>query len=255
MRYSKFSKKPSVRKLPTSETSNRCASSCAGSSVRPRKFKGNDHRSHPRVADSGTGTGIATGDSIRIGIRAIIAAIAISVINVRVTSNNLTTVPLKPRLRLLLKPLHERSRVVQAANRRLPPSRLLPMEPTSAVRVDKWLWSVRFFKTRSLATHACAAGHVRVNEHPVKPARPIRAGEIVSVQISEMTRTVKVLDQPASRVGAKLVPRFYEDLTPPSEYEKARQKKVAPVGARPKGSGRPTKKERRVLGSFFGLDE
>ena len=129
------------------------------------------------------------------------------------------------------------------------------MEPTSAVRVDKWLWSVRLFKTRSLATQACAAGHVRVNEHAVKPARALRPGEVVSVQLGEMTRTIKVIGLPASRVGASLVPRYYEDLTPPSEYEKVREKKVAPVGSRPKGSGRPTKKERRILGSFFGLDD
>jgi len=127
------------------------------------------------------------------------------------------------------------------------------MEATSAVRVDRWLWSVRLYKTRTLASAACAAGHVKVNGHSCKPARAVRPGDIVIALTGEITRTVKVLAGLERRVGAKVVSRYFEDLTPPSEYEK--RPSFAPVGKRPKGTGRPTKKERRLLGSFFGLEE
>jgi ribosome-associated heat shock protein Hsp15 len=114
---------------------------------------------------------------------------------------------------------------------------------------------VRLYKTRSLASDACTAGHVQVNGHTAKPARSVRAGDQVIALAGEITRTVKVLDVLERRIGPKLVSRYLEDLTPPAEYARARDKAAAPVGARPKGTGRPTKKERRILGSFFGLDE
>jgi ribosome-associated heat shock protein Hsp15 len=129
------------------------------------------------------------------------------------------------------------------------------MEATSGVRVDRWLWSVRLYKTRSLASAACAAGHVKVNGHSCKPARAVRPGDVVVALTGEMTRTVKVVGVLERRVGAKVVSRYLEDLTPPSEYEKPRDPSFAPIGQRPKGAGRPTKKERRLLGSFFGLDD
>jgi ribosome-associated heat shock protein Hsp15 len=129
------------------------------------------------------------------------------------------------------------------------------MEATSAVRADRWLWAVRLYKTRSLACAACNAGHVRVNGHPCKPARPVRAGDVLSALTGEITRTVKVLAVLENRIGAKLVRRYLEDLTPPAEYEKSRGQMPAPTGQRPKGAGRPTKKDRRLLGSFFGLDD
>ena len=129
------------------------------------------------------------------------------------------------------------------------------MEATSAVRADRWLWAVRLYKTRGLACAACTAGHVQVNGHPCKPARAVRSGDVLIALAGEITRTVKVLAVLENRVGAKLVPRYLEDLTPASEYEKLKLKTFAPIGQRPKGAGRPTKKERRLLGSFFGLDE
>lgn len=129
------------------------------------------------------------------------------------------------------------------------------MEATSAVRADRWLWSVRLYKTRSVASAACTAGHVQINGHSCKPARSLRPGDVITALTGEITRTVKVLAVLENRVGAKLVSRYLEDLTPPSEYEKPREKTFAPTGQRPKGAGRPTKKERRVLGGFFGLDE
>lgn len=129
------------------------------------------------------------------------------------------------------------------------------MEATSGVRADRWLWAVRLYKTRTLAGAACDAGHVKINGHPCKPARTVRPGDILVALTGEIERTVKVIAVLESRVGAKLVPSYLEDLTPASEYEKPREKQFAPIGLRPKGAGRPTKKERRVLGSFFGLDE
>jgi ribosome-associated heat shock protein Hsp15 len=129
------------------------------------------------------------------------------------------------------------------------------MEAISAVRADRWLWAVRLYRTRTQACAACAAGHVHVNGHPCKPARPIRPGDILMALTGQITRTVKVIAVLENRVGAKLVPNYLEDRTPPSEYEKPREKILAPVGQRPKGAGRPTKKDRRVLGGFFGLDE
>jgi ribosome-associated heat shock protein Hsp15 len=129
------------------------------------------------------------------------------------------------------------------------------MEATSAVRVDRWLWSVRLYKTRTLASTACAADHVKVNGNSCKPARAVRPGDIVVALTGEITRTVKVVEVLERRIGAKLVSRYLEDLTPPAEYEKPREASLAPVGRRPKGTGRPTKKERRLLGSFFGLEE
>lgn len=114
-------------------------------------------------------------------------------------------------------------------------------------RLDKWLWAVRVFKTRSLATAACRAGSVEINSQPAKPARDVRAGEQVMVRQGLMTRTLRVEGVPRSRVGAKLVRDYCTDLTPPEEFEKARAQPVQQLLAREKGSGRPTKRDRRLL--------
>ncbi len=120
-----------------------------------------------------------------------------------------------------------------------------------AARLDKWLWAVRIFKTRSLATDACRAGSVAVNELAAKPARDVRAGELVTVRQGVILRTLRVLGVPASRVGAKLVANFCEDLTPPAEFEKARAQRVQHLLEREKGSGRPTKRDRRLIDRFL----
>jgi ribosome-associated heat shock protein Hsp15 len=129
------------------------------------------------------------------------------------------------------------------------------MDPKPSSRMDKWLWSVRLYRSRSLATEACASGKVQINGQPVKPARSVQVGDIVTAVTGSITRTVKVLTLLQKRVGAKLVPRYLEDLTPRSEYEKQRQDSAAATGRRPPGSGRPTKRDRRILQSFFGHPE
>ena len=119
-------------------------------------------------------------------------------------------------------------------------------------RVDKWLWTVRIFRTRSLATDACRAGSVAVNGQPVKASREVRVGETVAVRQGLVQRTLGVLGVPPSRVSAKIVAGYCDDRTPPEEFEKARRQRVQQFLARAKGSGRPTKRDRRLLDNLFG---
>jgi ribosome-associated heat shock protein Hsp15 len=122
-----------------------------------------------------------------------------------------------------------------------------PSPAPAAHRLDKWLWAVRIFRTRSLASDACRAGSVTVNDLPAKPARDVRAGEVVAVRFGLMVRTLRVVAVPRSRVGAKGVAEFCADLTPPEEWEKLRERSVQQTLAREKGTGRPTKRDRRLL--------
>lgn len=115
------------------------------------------------------------------------------------------------------------------------------------MRLDQWLWAVRLYKSRSLAAEAIKAGHARANGERTKPAHEPKLGEIITARIGVMTRTVRYLDAPRSRVAAKLVPQYAEDLTPPEEYAKRTEPNLFPPGFRPKGAGRPTKRERRVM--------
>ncbi len=115
------------------------------------------------------------------------------------------------------------------------------------MRLDQWLWAVRVYKTRTNATEAIKAGHVTVNELAAKPAREVRALDLIVARVGDITRTVRVVAMPPSRVSAKLVAEFAEDLTPPEEYAKRREPSfLAPV-FRPQGTGRPTKKQRRQI--------
>jgi len=125
------------------------------------------------------------------------------------------------------------------------------MEPPEPPRIDKWLWAVRLFKTRSLATQACRNGFVTAQSQPVKPAREIRIGETYEIRQSGITRTVKVLAHLDRRVGAKVVPEFAQDLTPASEYLKQIQIRESAPFKRERGAGRPTKKQRREIDSFL----
>lgn len=115
------------------------------------------------------------------------------------------------------------------------------------MRFDQWLWAVRVFKSRSLAVAAIKAGHARVDGEVAKPSHEMKPGEIVTARIELVTRTLRVIASPPSRVGAKLVPQFAEDLTPPEEYEKRRIPHLLPPAFRPRGTGRPTKRERREI--------
>ena len=121
-------------------------------------------------------------------------------------------------------------------------------------RLDKWLWSVRVFKTRAEATSACRAGKVLIGELEAKPGRDIHVGETVTVRVGALTRTLRVAGLPRSRVGAKLLPEFMTDLTPAAEYERARQAGLEHMLARQRGMGRPTKKDRREMGRLFGFE-
>jgi ribosome-associated heat shock protein Hsp15 len=123
---------------------------------------------------------------------------------------------------------------------------------SAALRLDKWLWAVRVFRTRALASDACRAGSVTVNTLVAKPSREVRAGETVVVNSGLMVRTFRVVDVPRARVGAKLVAQYCSDLTPAEEYEKGRERSVQQLLAREKGSGRPTKRDRRLLDELFG---
>lgn len=120
-----------------------------------------------------------------------------------------------------------------------------------APRLDRWLWAVRVYKTRPLATEACRRGAVEINGLAAKPARSVHVGEIVTVQHPELTRTLRVIAVPRSRVGAKLLPTYLAELTPPEEFERQRIRGLQQILARPKGSGRPTKRERRTVDRFF----
>ncbi len=129
---------------------------------------------------------------------------------------------------------------------------MIPDETTSGCRIDKWLWCVRVFKTRGLATEACRAGVVEVGGLVAKAAREVRVGEVVGVKQGGMVRTLVVRGVPEARMGAKRVAEFCEDQTPPEEFAKVRAQRVQQVLARDKGSGRPTKRDRRALDEFFG---
>jgi ribosome-associated heat shock protein Hsp15 len=128
-----------------------------------------------------------------------------------------------------------------------------PPSDDSAARLDKWLWAVRLFRTRSLATAACRAGEVTIEERPVKPSRDVRLGETIIVRQGVMRRTVVVLGVPPSRVGAVRVPEFLEDRTPPEEKQKVKEHAVQHLLARERGTGRPTKRDRRDLEAWLGL--
>jgi ribosome-associated heat shock protein Hsp15 len=121
-----------------------------------------------------------------------------------------------------------------------------------APRIDKWLWSVRLFKTRTLAATFCRAGKIKLNGEPVKPSRSIKVGDIVSYRTGPIIKTLRLEGFPSSRVSAKLVSQFCTDLTPAEEYEKL---KLVESAERPffhSGKGRPTKRDRRKLDDLTG---
>ncbi|MCI7337784.1 MAG: RNA-binding S4 domain-containing protein [Bacteroidales bacterium] len=118
-------------------------------------------------------------------------------------------------------------------------------------RVDKWLWAVRVFKTRSLAADACKKGRVLMQGVAVKPSRELKVGDVLQVRRNPIIYTFKVVALTQNRVGAKLVPQFMENVTAPDQLELLEVLKLDQSNRRAKGLGRPTKKERRDLDDFF----
>jgi len=115
------------------------------------------------------------------------------------------------------------------------------------VRIDKWLWAVRLYKTRGLASEACRTGKITIGGVPAKPSRDLRPGDILVVGMGALKRTIGVKALLTNRVSAKLVPEYLNDLTPPEEYERMQMLKELSWERRPRGTGRPTKQERRTI--------
>ena len=122
----------------------------------------------------------------------------------------------------------------------------------SEARIDKWLWAARIFKTRSIAADACKNGRVTIGGANVKPSHMIKAGETVNVRKPPITYSFKVLQAIEQRVGAKLLPQIYENVTAPEQYELLEMTRISGFVDRARGTGRPTKKERRSLDAFIG---
>lgn len=117
-------------------------------------------------------------------------------------------------------------------------------------RIDKWLWAARIFKTRSLAADACKSGRITLNGAQVKPSRTVKEGDEVGVKKSPVTYTFRVKQAIEKRVGAKLLPDILEDITTPEQYEILEMQRISGFVGRAKGTGRPTKKDRRALDDF-----
>ena len=119
------------------------------------------------------------------------------------------------------------------------------------VRIDKWLWAVRVFKTRSLATDACKMNRVSINVQLTKPSRLVKEGDVIGVRKPPIEYSFKVLRVLNNRVGAKLVPEYMENVTPKEQYDILELQRLSRFVDRAKGLGRPTKKDRRDMESFI----
>lgn len=117
-------------------------------------------------------------------------------------------------------------------------------------RLDKWLWAARIYKTRTLAADACKNGRVSINGAQAKPSRTVKAGDEVSVRKSPVTYTFRVKQAIEKRVGAKLLPDVLENITAPEQYELLEMSRISGFVDRARGTGRPTKKDRRALDDF-----
>ena len=127
-------------------------------------------------------------------------------------------------------------------------------------RIDKWLWASRIFKTRTIAADACKNGRIMVNDVLVKPSRMVKVGDKISVRKPPVTYTFRILKTIEQRVGAKLLPEIYENVTDPRQYELLEMSRISGFVDRARGTGRPTKKERRAMDAFtepamFGFDD
>lgn len=118
-------------------------------------------------------------------------------------------------------------------------------------RIDKWLWAARIFKTRTIAADACKNGRVTIDGVNVKTSRMVKCGETVSVRKPPITYSFRILKTIEQRVGAKLLPEIYENVTAPEEYELLEMTRISGFVNRARGTGRPTKKDRRSLDAFI----
>jgi len=121
------------------------------------------------------------------------------------------------------------------------------MDEKNITRIDKWLWAVRIFKTRSLATKACSSGKVKIDGNKVKASRNIQPGDMIQVRKGVVKNKYKVLKIAEKRMGAKMVLNYLNDITPEEELAKLKTARVIQIQTREKGRGRPTKKERRIM--------
>jgi ribosome-associated heat shock protein Hsp15 len=127
-------------------------------------------------------------------------------------------------------------------------------------RIDRWLWAARVFKTRSIAADACKNSRVTINGVSVKPSHTIKVGETINVKKPPITYSYKVLKLINQRVGAKLLPEIYENVTDAKQYELLEMSRISGFVDRARGTGRPTKKDRRAIDAFvdpvmFGFDD
>lgn len=122
------------------------------------------------------------------------------------------------------------------------------------VRVDKYLWAMRIYKTRSIATDACKCGRVKMNGVEVKPSRMFHVGDVFTVRKGPITYTYRILQLWGNRLGAKMVPEYLQDITPKEQLELLELARYAAQSGRDRGTGRPTKKDRRDIEQFFSDD-
>ena len=122
------------------------------------------------------------------------------------------------------------------------------------VRVDKYLWAMRIYKTRSIATDACKCGRVKINDVEVKPSRMFHVGDVFTVRKGPITYTYRILQLWGNRLGAKMVPEYLQDITPKEQLELLELARYAAQSGRDRGTGRPTKKDRREIEQFFSDD-
>lgn len=123
-------------------------------------------------------------------------------------------------------------------------------EAVEEVRIDKWLWAVRIFKTRTIAADACKKNRIAIGNTNIKPSKMIRVGDVIEVRRPPVTYSFEVLGLSDKRMGAKLVPDFMKNVTPPEALEVLELEKMAGFVDRARGTGRPTKKDRRDLEDF-----
>jgi ribosome-associated heat shock protein Hsp15 len=122
------------------------------------------------------------------------------------------------------------------------------------IRVDKYLWAMRIYKTRSIATDACKCGRIKMNGVEVKPSRTFHVGDVFTVRKGSITYTYRILQLWGNRIGAKLVPEYLQDITPKEQLELLELARYAAQSGRDRGTGRPTKKDRREIEQFFSDD-